>query len=289
MDLLMDINGNIMNKRMKILSLGDTHGRNSWKFHTHGSPYDYSTWKIAVDAGAPADDFEFWKELPYTGYDKIIFVGDYVDSFTISNAPMKQNLLEIIEFKKLLGDRVILLLGNHDVQYFVPDQICSGYRAEMLHDFGDIFRKNLDLFTMAYEILDEEGTTYLWTHAGVTKEWLEDLKANLTSPDYRFAEHVLESNPITTAEWINLAWELRAKDIFFVDHESGGWSKWAGPIWVRPRTLNYAPLIKHHQIVGHTPQRTINKVVLLSTVTHYYIDCLEHGDGEALTLEINPK
>ena len=42
---------------MKVLCLGDIHGRDTWKFHTHGSPHDYITWKIAVDAGAPADDF----------------------------------------------------------------------------------------------------------------------------------------------------------------------------------------------------------------------------------------
>jgi len=274
---------------MKVLTLGDIHGRDTWKFHTHGSPYEYNTWKIAVDAGAPADDLEFWKDLPYAQYDKIIFVGDYVDSFDIKNAPMKHNLLEIIEFKKLLGDRVVLLLGNHDVQYFIPDQICSGYRAEMIHDFGDIFRTNLDLFTMAYEIHDAEGTKYLWTHAGATKGWLEGLKANMSNPDYRYVDIVAERNPETASEWINLAWEMRAEDIFLVDRESGGWSKWAGPIWVRPRTLNYAPLAGHHQIVGHTPQRTINKVQLLDTVTHYYVDCLEHGDGESLTLEINTK
>jgi hypothetical protein len=159
----------------------------------------------------------------------------------------------------------------------------------MIHDFGDIFRKNLDLFTMAYEILDEEGTTYLWTHAGVTKGWLENLKENMTNPDFRFNSFVEERQPKLVSEWVNLAWELRVEDIFAVDRDSGGWSKWAGPIWVRPRNLNYDPLVRHHQIVGHTPQRTINNVVLLSTATHYYIDCLEHGDGEALTLEINPK
>ena len=70
---------------MKTISIGDIHGR------------------------------DIWKNVNPSKYDKIIFVGDYVDSFTISNTTILNNLLDIIEFKKSFKNKVILLLGNHDI------------------------------------------------------------------------------------------------------------------------------------------------------------------------------
>ena len=84
---------------MKVLTLGDIHGRDRWMFHTHGSPYEFNHWMTMVENGVPADDPEFWKEMPYIGYDKIIFVGDYVDSFDVSNVIILDNLKKILFFK----------------------------------------------------------------------------------------------------------------------------------------------------------------------------------------------
>jgi predicted MPP superfamily phosphohydrolase len=158
-------------KTLHTYSIGDIHGRNDWMYFTHGSTQDFEMWKTAVENGAPADD-ELWREDfdNFTKYDKIIFVGDYVDSFDVSNVEMKKNLEDIIFFKKMLPHKVVLLLGNHDIQYIVPDQWCSGFRPEMKHDFYDIFYQNLSLFQMAYQA----GNT-LWTHAGVTEGWLKEL------------------------------------------------------------------------------------------------------------------
>ena len=101
----------------KILTLGDIHGRDKWMFHTHGSPHEFNHWMTMVENGVPADAEEFWKEMPYTQYDQIVFVGDYVDSFDISNVRILDNLKKILFFKKALPDKVVLLIGNHDIQY----------------------------------------------------------------------------------------------------------------------------------------------------------------------------
>ena len=50
-------------------------------------------------------------------YDKVVFLGDYVDSFTISNIASYENLKDIIRLKKRDPNKVVLLLGNHDIQY----------------------------------------------------------------------------------------------------------------------------------------------------------------------------
>lgn len=258
----------------KILSIGDVHGQDLWKDFTHGSTYDFMIWKTAVDAGAPASD-DFWKEMPFMEFSKIIFVGDYVDSFTVSNDVIKQNLLDIIYLKRALPDKVVLLLGNHDVQYIVPNQICSGFRNEMSFDLQEIFRENRDLFKVAhFESLN--GMKWLWTHAGVTKGWLKEARESLKKPD-RF--HAM-NRPYASKEldvMINWLWETESEVLFQSDRDSGGPFKWASPLWVRPRMLNEHYVRKYNQVVGHTPR---HEVVTWDwdeeSGEHsiYYIDCL---------------
>ena len=77
---------------MKTITIGDIHGRSDWQ------------------------------EIDPANYDKIIFVGDYVDSFTVSDIDIITNLLNIIQFKKDNMNKVVLLLGNHDLQYLFSNE-----------------------------------------------------------------------------------------------------------------------------------------------------------------------
>lgn len=275
---------------MRTLSIGDIHGRNDWTYFTHGSPQDFDRWAIAIDSGAPAhDDMRSEDFDNYVDYDKIIFIGDYVDSFTVGNAEMKKNLEDIILFKQACPDKVVLLLGNHDIQYIIKNAICSGYRPEMQHDFYKIFMDNIELFTFAYEGFNKDGESWLWTHAGVTSGWYKELRKELYDPNHRFAEIIKERDPQTIADEINLAWELRLPVLYNVDASSGGYEMWAGPAWVRPRVLNAYPIDGVSQIVGHTPQAAIWRNEIDGTsVVHVYIDCLEHGgdNGDCFELEL---
>lgn len=58
----------------------------------------------------------FWKEGVSSGeYDKIIFLGDYIDPYSwegISKNDAISNFEEIIDYAKA-HDNVVLLLGNH--------------------------------------------------------------------------------------------------------------------------------------------------------------------------------
>lgn len=262
---------------MKILTIGDVHGRDDWKFLTHGSPRDYDSWRTSVDAGASTDDV-----LPYVNFDKIIFIGDYADSFDLSNIIIKKNLEDIVHFKKCLGDRVVLLLGNHDVQYIVHNQGCSGYRSAMRHDLYQIFSENSGFFKVAHEEEGEDGSNWLWTHAGVTSGWYgKSLLKSMYNPRFRLNSVVLDHKDTSVSGRINLAWEMRMGDIFDVDGDSGGMSVWAGPLWVRPNMLNYWPLEGYNQVMGHTTQSDIWVVeedpdgTPYEGFKHYYVDCPE--------------
>ena len=277
---------------MKIISVGDIHGRDAWKFLTHGSPYEYEIWRTAVDHGADPKNNEFWSEYPYTQVDKIVFVGDYADSFTISNVEILNTIKEIIHFREAVGDKVILLIGNHDIQYIVANEICSGYRGEMRVDLYELFHKNLEYFKFAHEETGIDGNKFLWTHAGVTSGWYKELKSAMNNPNYRFFTETRDLEDSTIADTINKAWELRMNLLYNVDFYSGGSDTWAGPIWVRPQMLNTWPIEGYNQIIGHTPQGSIwecdenEDKKKFNNFKHYFIDCLEFGDQKGLTLNI---
>jgi hypothetical protein len=280
---------------MKILSIGDIHGRDLWKFYTHGSSYEYNHWRTSVEAGADPTDYEFWKEYTYAQVDKIIFVGDYCDSFDKTGEQILENLKEIILFKKALGDKVVLLLGNHDIQYMVPNEICSGYRGEMKFDLEQLFKENIDLFKIAHEEVGEDGSKWLWTHAGVTSGWYEkDLLRAFESDRFKYKaisdEFLKEERSVS--EIINFAFMLRMATLWNVDAHSGGLCMWAGPVWVRPYILNYWPLEGYNQIMGHTPQADVwivdedEEGEVYNGFKHYYIDILGSLNAEPLILTI---
>lgn len=268
-----------MKKKKKYIAIGDIHGRDIWKFGLFGSSYEFEQWVREYDNGI----HEFMADqYPFVEYDKIIFVGDYVDSFTVGNAEMKKNLEDIILFKKAYPEKVVLLLGNHDVQYIVSNQICSGYRPEMRFDFGKIFNDNIDLFEMAYE-LKTKHVPILFTHAGVTQPWLDELREYFrTEPSHKremFAE-IAESSIV---EILNAAWKLNVPTLYNVDHISGGSQKWAGPLWVRPHILKNNPIPGYDQAVGHTPCAGVQMWPFPGGETVLYtIDCLEHYQEDYL-------
>jgi hypothetical protein len=278
-----------MEKRYNILTIGDIHGRSAWKELIFGGETEFFFWKQAVENNY----LEYEDKFSFHEYDKIIFVGDYVDSFDISSADILENLKEIVLFAKTYPDLVVLLLGNHDIQYIVPNEICSGYRGEMYHDLHQLFKENEDLFRIAF--LDEFEHEYkgrlimnrtLWTHAGVTHGWFTEFTRDIANPRYRHQEFFEGSENWKIDEIINTAWKLRVDNLYNVDATSGGHSVWAGPLWVRPHILNDFYLEGYDHVVGHTPQSAVYQFCPLLGVesnpeklnTLTYVDALMHKD-----------
>lgn len=249
----------------RVMTIGDVHGRDTWKFMTHGSPYEFEEWVIMIQNGADAKDVLFKEDYPYMKMDKIIFIGDYVDSFSVNNIVMKKNLEDIILFKKILPDKVVLLWGNHDVQYFIPNQICSGYRPEMKWDLEIIFRESRDLFQMAYQEND-----YLWTHAGLSKPILKEMMK------YDFLRDLKSE-----ADVLNEAFIREVPEIFAVDSSSGGWSMYGGPLWIRPNDLERDG-VDLHQIIGHTPQKKLKELENRNFFRIVITDYIEYSEDDEI-------
>ena len=104
---------------MKIRIIPDVHG--------------YDWWKNLVE------DIE---ELNYC-----IFLGDYLDDWTIPTPEIISNLENIIEFKKSYMDKVVLLYGNHEWNYLSPYiGYCSGFRYSAFVDAERLLLENKNLF-----------------------------------------------------------------------------------------------------------------------------------------------
>lgn len=201
---------------MKILIVPDIHGEKFWK--------DY--------VNKPED------------YDKIIFLGDYVDSFFVKDEEILDNLNDIIKFKRNNMDKVILLWGNHDLSYYDLKFMCSGFRWSMFAALNNIFKENENLFQLTYQI-DYDDRKFLFSHAGISSAWLnKHIKTlDLNKDDTNLSEKI--NNLLLT----NIGRQTLLDTIY-----SGGKYGESSPIWLRPEEYkNDNALYGYHQFVGHTP------------------------------------
>ncbi len=219
---------------MKILTIGDTHGKN-------------------VLGHFNVED-----------YDKVVFLGDYVDAFDKTDQEIIINLQNIIQLKKDNPDKVCLLIGNHCLQYIHPEDPnkCSGYRPSCALVLQQIFSDNRDLFQMAYLVED-----YLFTHAGLSNFWWNNFVQRSPYFEYMTAFNL--------AEVIN---ELSNSS------ERWKFNDDSGPLWIRPWVLSSDLIYGYHQVVGHTRMKDITRVGDDKTSVTY-CDVLDNK-MEFLSLEI---
>lgn len=211
----------------KILVISDIHGRDNWK-------------KIIEN------------NINYV--DKIVFIGDYFDSFDILPIIQIHNFKEIVELKKQYPDKVVLLLGNHDYHYF-------GYTRRKYSGFNEIFRYDIyDILNINREFLQlcYLNNKRLFSHAGVSKFWLK--LANIDYKDINNLEKNINDVFLNNPEWLDFAW-LRPnnKAITTSCPNKYGDNIYQTPIWIRPNGLmsNDSVIPELTQIIGHTCYKKI--------------------------------
>lgn len=128
---------------MKIIAIGDLHGRNDWE-----------------------------KIIAKNDFDKCVFIGDYFDTFEpITPLKQIQNFKKIIEYKRRNTEKVILLAGNHDYHYLrTTEEAYSGFQPSFKAAFGDLLHNAINQSRMQVCFIH---THFLFTHAGVTNTWAE--------------------------------------------------------------------------------------------------------------------
>ena len=239
---------------MKIVAIGDIHGR------------DY--WKQIIEQEQDADIF--------------VFVGDYFDSFTVKGPDQINNFLDIIEFKKQSKVPVILLIGNHDYHYYpgIEDSGTSGYQTLMAPSIKHVVSDNKQYLQAAYQVGE-----FVFTHAGLSSEWLDDIVDgwSIDSLDATI-------NDLFRFQPNKLAYRSY-KQVGSIVYGVGGYGSetFQGPLWIRPKALmaaNKKTLRKQIiQVVGHTPQETIDIKGKSTGGRYYFIDTLEYGQNQYLVVK----
>ena len=231
----------------KTIIIGDTHGRSTWK-------------DIVAQEQA----------------DRVIFIGDYFDSFDIESAEQQHNFKEIIEFKENTKCEVILLVGNHDFHYYPGGETYSGYQRGAAPAIRQLLEENKHHLQMCYQL-----DNILFTHAGIGHNWLTH--QNKYEPGV---------DPGTIADFVNAIWEHQPNRFMFCGIDQYGNTKTQTPIWIRPQALlagNKDTFLKEEyiQVVGHTQVRKIDIEGKATGGRYYFIDILDdlsqfliYEDGE---------
>lgn len=130
---------------MKILILGDIHGRTCWK------------------------DI-ICQENP----DKVIFLGDYVTTHeNISNKQQVENFQEIVDYKLKNWDNTIMLMGNHDGQMMGYQWAqMSGWSDELYSLLKEINFKDILLEFTQLAYIDKD---IIYSHSGVSDYWFKNI------------------------------------------------------------------------------------------------------------------
>lgn len=221
---------------MKTLVLGDTHGHNSWK-----------------------------EILEKETFDKVIMLGDYVDSFTLKPKEIADNLLDIIKTKEKLGDKMVLIYGNHDHSYYSNER-CSGWKIDGYYMYSplleDMMKENmLELIHIQDDII--------FSHAGVSDYWMREVCGFNDVSDITFDKILEYPLGLSCLDWNMVK-----------GYNGYGDTISQSPIWIRPKSLLESKVEGYRQVVGHTHFRTPVEeqgVYFNDMMPHHYI-VVEGGD-----------
>lgn len=224
-------------------------------------------------------------------FDKVIFLGDYIDGFVESDQDMLYCLEKVIELKKLYKDKIILLLANHEFSYL--GYPCSGHRFHIEDKINNILSENKHLFQICYAIND-----VIFSHAGLTNSWINKYLNHSLDDIYIKKNHDKNFEIQRLVSFIN----NNLLDLSEVGrYRSNGTQTGSGScIWVDKRELLEDNLLNCHQVIGHTPVKSIyiaakpqNKVrtnyLVFTDTFSTYRDGTIYGDLSYLIFEPSAK
>jgi len=196
---------------MRIIVFGDTHGRPHWK-----DIVERETW------------------------DLVIFLGDYFTSREgYTEDEQIANFKEIMEFKDIYPDKVILCLGNHDTQamgYHWADCRPRFYNMWGYDNRDEILKRCQWVYVIG---------NVVFSHAGITYRWFENIQKKFPE-----VKTFMDINNLPPSEYFGFT-PCKLSD-YYGDSETQ-------PItWVRPGCLVEKGVPGYIYVVGHS---TNNKII----------------------------
>lgn len=189
----------------------------------------------------------FWKDAvaQHMNTDTpVIFLGDYMDPYPDEKIRFDQayeNFKDIIRFKKDNPDRVVLLIGNHDLHYITNSDACRSSRYDYLHSFEicELFCQNIGLFKLMHMLDTESGKKFVFSHAGITRNWLDRYSKFLG------INRGNDPSELYTEKFSDLAGSLKINELFAdektrpdvitalsaISYRRGGYDEFGSMVW----------------------------------------------------------
>jgi len=228
---------------MKVIIIGDIHGRNSWK-----------TLRDKAD--------------------KLVFVGDYFDTREkINGKKQLDNFVDLISFKRENPDKVILLLGNHDYQYLRGvDETYSGYQPHYHHDIREALEYALTnkMIDICY-FFNNNKEKFLVSHAGVSQVWFD-----INAKDKEGSSVVEKINNLFLKNRDNFSFYQKGMN----NRNPYGDNVEQSPIWIREASLlssllRGGEISDYKQIIGHT---MVDKIIIDEYPNFIKVDSLHNKE-----------
>lgn len=201
----------------------------------------------------------FWKKIIplQKDYEHIVLLGDYFDPYPdegITNQLALENFDDMM--LNLDIDKCEFLLGNHDLHYITS--VCptsTRYSRKYAREYSIRLQNLIDNYDATIHTwITVENITYLFTHAGINKPWLDkhqdlwDINRNglLDENNPKFLQSVCEIGYI----------------------RGGRFGTTGGPVWADVTEIQEEnPNIPYYQVFGHTQ-------LLTEDIDEYYA-CLD--------------
>lgn len=209
-----------------------------------------------------------YKMLKEGDCSKVIFLGDFCDSFDASNTDILYCVIVAMAMKRTHPDNVVLLYGNHDFQYAFKEfaGVCSGFREGYIAQaLRETFEDSRELWQVAYQT-----GKHLFTHAGVTNGWY--------FKHHKLIESVSEAGDCT-ADRLNklLLTEEGRKALYEVGRARGGVrGSRGGPMWSDMVESIIDAFIGFEQYVGHTEIAEAREDEPAEDTKIHYLDTWKH-------------
>lgn len=225
---------------MKILIIPDVHGSYNWK--------------IAKEK--------------INEVDKIVFLGDYFDSWDNKQPDQIENFLSICSFKRNNMGKCILLLGNHDFSYItrtISGKDVSGHQYDWASKISSALSANKDIIDLAYET---DG--WIFSHAGFSKTAIRSMRKLMQ-------KHHKENINQDFIKKINIIWHNHWLKDFDRKLDWDGTFNGFGDeprqfcLWIRPFSL-LRDSAYPKQVVGHT-EICDNAYIAVKKDNNYIVFC----------------
>ena len=227
---------------MKVLLIGDRHG------------YDFDRKDL---------------DILITKYEKVIFFGDWFDSFDKSLDEQLDVFYKDMDYYNV-NKNIIYLWGNNDIHYlpsiyqynnmkeFIP--ICSGYQNENHIEIASNLNKHLDKFKFLHTF-----DNWIFSHAGLSNDVKEFMFSRYNITSLKVLEEESNFEPVALFQCFN-----------------NGNSTYDGLTWIRPETLLKSKIEGYNQVFGHTFNNNLK--VKWYDDNHLCVDC-----GRIVELDLNTK